>query len=327
MPNKEENITIKHFNNKDGKFYRFRSLEDWSDEQLESEMEDIKTDALTFVNPKLFNDAYEMQLDKLENEFSPILKSLFHQVFTACYNWVASMADEMESMKRELLGNLEVDGKGTLVSTPEMTTENIVKAYDILINDLTGEKLLVKMIPLRYWGVFIHLFQTLMTDRSHIKLCCFTKQLKSQRYFAHYAGSHSGFAIEYLFDSNYNDLTGMNYPLPVTYARYVSDIPKPSRHDEYFISPILLKDKEWEREEEFRMFVPSNNKTHPNFKKIEMHPKISTIKAIHLGSRFDKTSKNGKRLLEVITNKKDIKIYKMQKNNQSPTLNPVEFEV
>jgi hypothetical protein len=68
MPNKEENITIKHFNGKDGKFYRFRSLEDWSDERLESEMEDIQTDTLTFVNPKLFNDAYEMRLDKLENE-------------------------------------------------------------------------------------------------------------------------------------------------------------------------------------------------------------------------------------------------------------------
>jgi len=92
------------------------------------------------------------------------------------------------------------------------------------------------------------------TDKvfGEIRICCFTQSNENLLFWAHYAGSHSGFCVEY-------DATKapIRFAFRVAYQNNYPTIEYPRPNDARGFEPALVKSKEWGYEDEFRIvFVP-----------------------------------------------------------------------
>lgn len=138
----------------------------------------------------------------------------------------------------------------------------------------------------------------LNSQRDNIKITCFSERLDSMPMWAHYAGNHTGFCVEYNFTKLGWEHDFTKYLFPVWYESNKYDITNLlSRtfemiNNKYFDRRIYLiyflmhiKHKSWMYEDEWRLINHRINEE--DFKSgLENNPILPT--AIYLGINFDK---------------------------------------
>jgi hypothetical protein len=156
-------------------------------------------------------------------------------------------------------------------------------------------------------------------------ITCFAKRSKlfGQYYWVHYGEAHYGYALEYKLAPWYclgDEPQKVHYRdfenLPETLAKFDTKTQAPP------IFPSVIKSKDWEVEEEWRMFyesfwMDSNDYIKRNLKESEK------LTGVYLGLRFKTESARGKHLL-AICKKRNIPVYKMEMQNNL-TLKPAIF--
>lgn len=140
----------------------------------------------------------------------------------------------------------------------------------------------------------------------NLRICSFSLNNNSLLLWSHYGDEHKGIAIEYDFlDVEYV----RTFLQPVIYSNKVHKI---GIFEEYttmqMIASSLIKSKDWEYEQEWRLTI---------FKQKETFPKKLTIpnpKAIYLGTRFAQNEKGLREKLTAIAKEKNISIFTMEKH-------------
>ena len=96
--------------------------------------------------------------------------------------------------------------------------------------------------------------QMLVEAQSYVynkaRVCCFTENNEHLLFWAHYANSHKGFCVEFNLEKM---ATGGIYKV-----KYQNDYPTvsyPPPEDDTMLSPVLIKSKVWEYENEFRSII------------------------------------------------------------------------
>lgn len=299
----------------EGIFYRFRSFTDWNKDRFSSEISDIVNNQLTFVNPKLFNDPFELEIHTTDNDLSKYIKDFTYYVMLHTFSYIYSIYQVRESANK--LNEKDAD-KVYFQTVPEMDSVNLQWLRDKIVEKFSTIRRLTEEE-----SYFLHLFDVFYFDKNSVDLCCFTKQIKSMYYWSHYANSHQGYAIEYSFpESLKNDKTGMFYPLKVFYINSINDFKQ--KQDWYspvnvlnikmdydsVMSPFLMKSKDWETEKEFRLFIQAKD----DFVKVDSH--YHKINAIYLGLKFDRDSTMAQELIR-ISKEKGIKLKQMIKDESN----------
>lgn len=132
---------------------------------------------------------------------------------------------------------------------------------------------------------------------------------KNQLMWAHYSDSHKGFCIEYDY-SNIDDEHLHNLPIPVIYSEErplvpwrfklegtVEAIEEANKH---LFFGILVKDKVWEYENEWRIIINADD---------EANQKMPPISCLYLGAVIEEANKN---ILIEIAKKHNIKVKQMK---------------
>lgn len=126
--------------------------------------------------------------------------------------------------------------------------------------------------------------EELPTYYSDLRICSLSKTLKDIRIWSHYAGGHTGVAIEIEFDGYENDLTKVNYNMGL--QKHGSSILTAERpHD-----VLSHKTQHWDYEKEYRIINP----------KEDFYPIKGRISAVYFGVR---TSEYHKELLRKSSSK------------------------
>lgn len=143
------------------------------------------------------------------------------------------------------------------------------------------------------------------TNRN-LRICSFSLTNNSLLLWSHYSDEHKGICIEYDFQ-NYNPIRP--FIQPVVYSDKVHKI---GLFEEYttikMIASSLIKSKDWEYEQEWRLTI---------FKQKEVFPqkmKTPKPKAIYLGTRFPTNKEYLKARLIKIAKDKDIPLYQLKKD-------------
>ncbi|QPJ64108.1 MAG: DUF2971 domain-containing protein [Candidatus Nitrohelix vancouverensis] len=128
--------------------------------------------------------------------------------------------------------------------------------------------------------------KTALITYGAVRICSFTTRKENLLFWSHYADSHRGFCVEF-------DATKM--PIKLAYkVQYKNEYPEfifPAPRDENLFIPALVKSKDWEYEEEFRIiFVPESRRLPPNDGE-SLILESSVIKNIYFGSNMDEGKK------------------------------------
>jgi len=142
----------------------------------------------------------------------------------------------------------------------------------------------------RLYSLFDELDTKLLEQTKGLFLVgCLCTSFKNRLMWAHYADKHKGFCIEYDFSGTEKEILS-NFPLPVVYSEKSplvpwNDILEESIESikEKIILGLLTKDKIWEYENEWRIFIKAT--ADANFKM----PKISCI---YLGASIEKENRD-----------------------------------
>ena len=272
----------------DNNFYRFRSLVDWDTDRFLSEMEDIEHNKLTFVNPALFNDPFEMcgtnYIDKIS--FGENLNYMLSVYYIYAIRFIKMIS-----------GKYNIDTKDTLLKHPtEVNAQEMGRILNLIKDAIFNPELE------EFHDDDVNEFMLISFCFFKTNVCCLTKEINSTYYWSHYAKGHYGYAIKYSIEKQI-DLPDIYYPTPVQYINYnekeIGIVP----------SPILIKSKDWENEREFRIFCVDAQ----SIKKRDLF-KYEVLAAIYLGLRFDENSLKGKYLLNICKNK-NIPVFKMVSKN------------
>jgi hypothetical protein len=266
----------------DNNFYRFRSFVDWDTDRFLSEMEDIERNKLTFVNPELFNDPFEIcgtnYPDKISSD-----ENLEYMLLAQCIKAIQFF--------KEMLRKYNIDVKDILIETQEELIKVFHLIKDAMLNPESEE----------WENNDVNEFILLSLCIFKWNVCCLTKEINSIYYWSHYAKGHYGYAIKYSIEKQ-NSLPYFSYPEPVEYIDY--------NEKQIGIMPsILIKSKDWENEREFRIFYADAQ----SIKKRDLLP-YEALGGIYLGLRFDEDSLKGKYLLNICKNK-NIPVFKMVSKN------------
>ena len=173
----------------------------------------------------------------------------------------------------------------------------------------------------------VNKFQDVFSE--NIGICCFTHNINSHLMWAHYANSHDGICIG--FDFKKSDFE-VYYMGDVKYNKNkciwknkVVTLEDHHKHKEY-CKIALWKSKEWRYEKEYRMFEELKNCAEESRENIIFYFKeidITDIKEIYFGINFKK-EKDVKSIMDI--KNKEVKFYKMEKNNINYDLDVVLFE-
>lgn len=141
-----------------------------------------------------------------------------------------------------------------------------------------------------------------------LRICSFSLNKDSLLLWSHYAEEHKGICIEY--DLLNND-TARTYIQPVIYSPRVHKI---GLFEEYntmqMIASSLIKSKEWEYEQEWRITIFRQSEHFPQ--KLQVPKPL----AIYLGTRFSANSEDLKEKLYQFAAVNKIPIYQMKKHPQ-----------
>jgi hypothetical protein len=274
----------------DNTFYRFRSFVDWDTDRFLSEMEDIEQNKLTFVNPALFNDPFEICGTNYPDKISSgeKLKSM-----------LSAHGIKVIIFFEKILHKCNIDTKNILLEKPE----ELIPVFNLIRDAILNRKLeKCGIADVNQYIADINEFILIYISLFQANVCCLTKEINSTYYWSHYAKGHYGYAIKYSIEKKEASLY-FSYPEPVQYIDYNE------KQIGISTAPILIKSKDWENEREFRIFYADAQ----SIKKRDLY-KHEVLAAIYLGLRFDENSLKGKYLLNICKNK-NIPVFKMVSKN------------
>ncbi|MCR8559233.1 DUF2971 domain-containing protein [Mucilaginibacter sp. BJC16-A38] len=140
----------------------------------------------------------------------------------------------------------------------------------------------------------------------NLRICSFSLYNSSLLLWSHYASEHKGIAVEYDFIDTDQLRTFMQ---PVIYRDKVHKV---GIFEEYtvmqMIASSLIKSKDWEYEQEWRLTIFRQNDSFPQ-KMTVPYPK-----AIYLGTRFNSNGKELRDKLFKIAKQKKIPVFQMVKH-------------
>lgn len=163
------------------------------------------------------------------------------------------------------------------------------------------------------------LMRYMLHFKNHTRVACFSENLYSVLMWSHYADGHSGFCIEYDFNS-IDELKELISPVVYSNDRYdLSEALANYNHQKMLYNCFFFKSLEWAYEKEWRIVIPEgmfeNNKFYFNGK--------NGIKGIYLG--FCSNNKYSKESVEIIkwAKQNGIKVYAMLASSKDYSLFPM----
>lgn len=271
----------------------------------EKSLENLKNDTVWLAYPGDYNDPYDSALsinyDKLTNQLiNKNLNSFVH-------NFEGKIPkDEMERICK--------------------TKKPFNELNNFLLSQIPNSKMkdFFASLPEKLCSEITEQFNQKI--KRSLKICCFSAKVDTILMWTHYTDCHKGFCVEY-------DLT--NIPCkdcrirclyPVLYTNKLFNVTShiiTSLTDPvnilYLTLSALSKLSEWKYENEWRLIFPGG--LIPNPGPYDM----GRPKTIYLGVKFDDTSDNGKRVIE-IAKQKNIPVLKMTLANDKFKLIPKTLE-
>lgn len=137
--------------------------------------------------------------------------------------------------------------------------------------------------------------------RARIGVSSFSERVDSPLMWAHYAGGHKGYCVEY----DFTNCDVSDDVLPVIYQDEIFECSYLLDHDKsrQLMITALVKSKDWEYEKEWRMIMLQEKALKPG-----LIVNVPTPKAVYLGSHM---LEEDKRRIVVICKKKKIEVFKM----------------
>lgn len=163
----------------------------------------------------------------------------------------------------------------------------------------------------KYGDVNITLYEEDLLYLRHLFfVSCFSTTPYSNLMWGHYSDKHTGFCLEYDVASFPKE---MQLLLPVVYVNKPYDASKiidMRGIDDKFatICPSLFKSMDWKYENEWRVFIPTNN----NFKTLVI-PAVGSITGIYFGLRSYEFSEQRDKI-EGWANEKSIPMYQIERS-------------
>lgn len=163
----------------------------------------------------------------------------------------------------------------------------------------------------KYGDVNITLYEEDLLYLHHLFfVSCFSTTPYSNLMWGHYSDKHTGFCLEYDVASFPKE---MQLLLPVVYVNKPYDASKiidMRGIDDKFatICPSLFKSMDWKYENEWRVFIPTNN----NFKTLVI-PAVGSITGIYFGLRSYEFSEQRDKI-EGWANEKSIPMYQIERS-------------
>lgn len=90
------------------------------------------------------------------------------------------------------------------------------------------------------------------------RICSFTGSKENLLFWAHYAGSHRGFCVEY--DAT---VLPIKYAFKVNYSNIYPRARYPAPADKRMLEPLLTKSNDWKYEDEYRLILNPSAKMQP----------------------------------------------------------------
>lgn len=143
--------------------------------------------------------------------------------------------------------------------------------------------------------------------KNYVYIFSLSENCHNNLMWSHYGDSHKGFCIEYDFNSVETDNIIKKSLKPVVYTNEKIDFAEYfkagiKRFPELMSFPAMIKSKDWEYEQEWRLIYPQGPEAEP------FEGKSPKIRSIILGSNI---SKNDEELLVKLANDKRINVDKM----------------
>ena len=209
-----------------------------------SGIEILATGLIRFTQPSLFNDPFEMSPyiqaiasehqieEKFDNEHEYQVRVLYEKHNRAFKRRISYEVYKTSFSKEILLPRIQANAKGEALT-------HVRESLPIAINQALG-------------------------------VLCLTTKFDNLLMWAHYAQSHEGMVIEFEADSSFFNqalsehipLTGLDEDLSREYGRlikvkYKNERPQINISEVNSFDSFLVKSKEWEYEEEYRMIMPT----------------------------------------------------------------------
>lgn len=163
------------------------------------------------------------------------------------------------------------------------------------------------------------------TIKKGYKICSLSERVDSMLMWSHYAKNHTGFVMEYDFNSlPLSDVRSRSL-WPVIYddklfdaSRFMREQSESGAYNNLFgIIASIHKAKDWQYEQEWRLIIPLGPDEPP------FNYSVPTPKAIYLGS---KVSNEDRIKISNIANKKGIPVYKMKLSHDRFNMAPEPLE-
>lgn len=130
------------------------------------------------------------------------------------------------------------------------------------------------------------IYKAIRRALSAVRLCSYTTKKENLLFWSHYADSHKGICIEF-------DATQMpiGYSFKVKYQENYPEVNYPAPQDERGFTPVLIKSKAWEYEEEFRSILLPESSVQAKNDGQSWILSGSEVTNIYLGANMSESSK------------------------------------
>jgi len=203
---------------------------------------------------------------------------------------------------------VKITGKKLLDAEIMLLTKSR-RPYEDYIKICTGKNIPLNLSPEQQLSKVQDRWSEIVSETNRqLRICSFSLNNDSLLLWSHYAQEHKGICIEYdLLD---NDIA-RTYIQPVIYS---SKVPKIGIFEEYntmqMIASSLIKSKEWEYEQEWRITIFKQSANFPQ--KLQVPKPV----AIYLGTRFEANSESLKEKLYQFAAKNNVPLCRMKKHPQ-----------
>lgn len=137
------------------------------------------------------------------------------------------------------------------------------------------------------------IYNSIQNVFSKIRICSFTTKKENLLFWSHYADSHKGFCVEY--DAT---VLPISYAFKVKYKDEYPEVKYPVSSNKLGFKPALIKSKEWEYEEEFRIIFVPDAKRQPKNDGVSLILNGGEMKNVYLGANMSGDNKQA--LIELI---------------------------
>lgn len=283
-------------NHSTGKLYKYRPLNDFSLENLETE---------TFYMSKIsdLNDPFE---------FYPSLN--YEEQF-------------LKTISDPHLRKQTFEKTGLNITDEDIRKIKSSKDWYETFEKICKEKgFISSKSKEQYYEEFISgWFNDINEARKHLRIISFSAKNNSPIMWSHYSDCHKGICIEY----DTKEIILKNPLLPVTYSNMLYKMPDfedvdAKTQDLAIFKSFLIKAKNWDYEDEWRIVIPIHDKNRHNEILFYQAPKPT---AIYLGHRFSENTNFKRKQLENYVNKYKTPVFSMRMDHDEYKMIPIEVNL